>query len=108
MTPQSIQDEKITGLLNDAQTDRHESHADLEKQLSSMQGRITAVESSLAANTLITRNIQDDTIELLDIIRSVKGGFKVMGWMGVLAKWVASLLAVFGAIYAFVQNIKGH
>lgn len=105
MTP--MQSEQMDDRFDAATADRHESHADIEKQLASMHVRINAVESSIAANTLITRNISSDTGELLDIINSVKGGFKVMGWVGVLAKWAASLLAVFGAIYAFVQNIKG-
>lgn len=105
--PQSIQDEKVTALLKAAVIDREETRADLEKQLDGMHDRITSVEQSVTDNTRITSSVREDTRELLDIIKSVKGGFKVMGWLGAALKWAGGIAAAFAGIYAFVRNIKG-
>ena len=72
------------------------------------QRRLMALEINLAANTAMTERLTDDTQELLDLFKSVRGGFRVMGWLGGFAKWVAAIAASFAAIYAFVQNLKGH
>ena len=71
------------------------------------QQRLRALEVAMSANAVATERLTGDTQELLDLFRSVKGGFKVMGWLGGFAKWVAGIAAAFAAIYAFVQNIRG-
>jgi hypothetical protein len=104
---QAIQDEKISGLLHDAADIQVVTSADVTRRLSALEGRMTNVEQGVKENTTLTTGIAEGTAELLDLFKSVKGGFTVMGWIGQAAKWVASLLAVFAAIYAFVQNIRG-
>ena len=76
------------GPLND------ERHAD-------NQDRFIALERKLD-------NLSTDTQELLDLFRAARGGLKVMGWMGGLLKWTAALVASCAAIYAFIQNMRGH
>lgn len=108
MNPQSAQDEKISGMLHDAADLQVLTAAEAMRRLSALEGRMTTVEKSVDKNTEITTGIAGNTSELLDLFKSVKGGFKVMGWLGSFAKWVAAILAAFAAIYAFVQNLKGH
>ena len=104
---QSVQDEKISGLLHDAADVQVLTAAEAMRRFVAIEGRMTAVEKGVDKNTEITTSIAGDTAELLDLFKSVKGGFKVMAWLGSFAKWVAAILAAFAAIYAFVQNIKG-
>lgn len=107
MKNQSVQDEKISDLLHDAADNRAVSMAEVTRRFEALEIRTTGVEKAVENNTKITSGIAGDTAELLDLFKSVKGGFKVMAWLGSFAKWVAAILAAFAAIYAFVQNIKG-
>ena len=70
--------------------------------------RLIALETKMDVNTALTKGLTDDTRELLDLFSSVRSGLKVMGWLGALAKWVAGIIAAFAAVYAFLQNLKGH
>ena len=83
------------------------SSAEARRRFESLEDRMSGVEKGVTDNTAITAGIAGDTTELLDLIKSVKGGFKVMGWLGSFAKWFAGIAAAFAAIYAFVQNIRG-
>jgi len=85
-------------------TDKQENH---EADIEGLKVRVAALEYSMHANTEITLAAKGDTAELLELFRSVRGGFKVMGWLGNFAKWVVALAAMFAAIYAFVQNVRG-
>lgn len=78
-------------------------------------GRIELLEKSvnelsggLAENTKVTNQVKANTEELVDLLHFAKGGLRVLGWLGSFAKWVAAIGAGFAAIYAFIQNIKGH
>jgi hypothetical protein len=35
--------------------------------------------------------LEQDTAEFLAIFGAMKGGFKVLGWLGVFAKWIATI-----------------
>lgn len=98
--------DKISDLLHEAQDDRAVSRVEFLSRFEALEGRTTGVEKAVEANTRITSGVAGDTTELLDLFRSVKGGFKVLSWLGNFAKWVAAILAAFAAIYAFVHNIK--
>jgi hypothetical protein len=71
------------------------------------QRRFKSLEDKLDANTFATEKIATDTADLIDLLNTVKGGLKVLGWIGGFAKWVTGLTAMFAALYAFVQNIRG-
>ena len=107
--------ERISGLLHEAADAQVSSSAEalwrfesLEKRMGIVEDIAVDLQSEVKTNTEITTSIAGNTAELLDLFKSVKGGFKVMGWLGRFAKWVAAILAAFAAIYAFVQNLKGH
>jgi hypothetical protein len=104
---QNLQDAKVTQLLHDASDKSDETSASLDKRMLKMENRVSALEVSVSHNTTLTTQISNDTREILDLFLSVKGGFRVMGWLGALAKWSAGFVTIFAAIYAFVQNLKG-
>lgn len=62
--------------------------------------RLTAVETKLDANNLATA-------EILALVGTFKGGMQFLGWMGVAAKWIASVGAAVAAIYAAFHLFGG-
>ncbi len=60
--------------------------------------RMTAIEQTLGRNT-------DMTSELLDVISAVRGGFKVLGWLGTGAKWIGGIAAAATAIWVLIYMI---
>lgn len=58
--------------------------------------RLKVVEKKLDANNLATA-------EILQLVSTFKGGMQFLGWLGVAAKWVASVGAAVGAVYAAVH-----
>ena len=94
-------------LLHEAADIQVLSSAEVLRRFESIEGRMTSVERGVQENTKLTSGIAEGTAELLDLFKSVKGGFKVMGWLGTFAKWLAGIAAAFAAIYAYVQNLKG-
>lgn len=77
-------------------------------RIDSLERSVQQVSEGLEQNTIITNGIKLSMDEGIEILNALKGGLKVMGWLGKFAKWVAAIAAGFAAIYAFVQNIRGH
>lgn len=108
-------DDKISGQLKDAAELEVLSSAEVLRRFKALENRIGIVESEIAENTAITTGMRDelrtgigkDLKEMVDMFASLKGGLKVMGWLGTFAKWIAGVGAAFAAIYAIVQNIRG-
>ena len=70
--------------------------------------RVATVEKAVKENTRITASIATDTGELLELFRAAKGGFKVVGWLGFVLKWVAGLGAALVGLYVAIQQARGH
>lgn len=73
--------------------------ANVQRQLSSGDLRMTAIESELRGNTAMTAEVK----ALLDAARV---GLKVIGWLGAAAVWSAKVATAIGAVYAAWQLIK--
>ncbi|MDP2323516.1 MAG: hypothetical protein Q8N51_05745 [Gammaproteobacteria bacterium] len=54
--------------------------------------RMDMLESAMAINT-------EATMEARDILVAAKGAFKVLGWLGVIAKWAGGIATACIAIY---------
>lgn len=70
--------------------------AELKKELEEFKG----IQIEINRNTAMTQ-------ELLDLFQSVRGGFKVLGWLGNLAKWVGGLAAGCYGIYTYWLKVTG-
>lgn len=90
-----------------AKSEMADAHAEINSELSHLRSRMEAVEAGIADNTKLTAENVQSTAEILSIFKSVKGGFVVMGWLGTFAKWVAGVVAIFAALYTFIENFKG-
>ena len=102
-----MNDQNLADSFTKASAEMLESHQELSQELSDMRERMAIFENSLHINTNLTAANVQGTSEILDIFRSIKGGVKVLGWLGGFAKWATGLAAAFIAIYAFVQNLRG-
>jgi DNA anti-recombination protein RmuC len=51
--------------------------------------------------------ISETTQEMSDLFKTLKGGFKVIGWFGHFAKWVGGIIAAGAALYTFYQRMTG-
>lgn len=59
--------------------------------------RMDRMESSITENTSLTKEIKD----LMEIGRA---GFKVLGWIGIAAKWIAAIAAAGASVYALFHH----
>jgi hypothetical protein len=82
------------------------SDAEVTSGLGELRDRVGRLEVGLAENTAATRRIEAsalrnelDTSEMLDLFRSARGGFKVLGHVGSLIKWAAAVGASLVALY---------
>ena len=76
-----------------------ERFALVDDRLSLGDQRMSSIEMNLAKNTELTSDIH----EILDVTRS---GFKVLGWLGDVAKWVTKIAAAAGTIWGLHNIIK--
>lgn len=87
--------------------ERRQGAPELRDEVKALGVRMDTFEGALAANTKVTQSISGDTSELLDVFKSVKGGFRVLGWMGAAAKWVAGIAAAGVALWQMWQKWTG-
>ena len=72
---------------------------DIYERLEKGDKRMTHIESSITANT-------EATMEARDILVAAKGAFKVLGWLGVVFKWVGGIASAVTAIYVLMYAMK--
>jgi hypothetical protein len=51
--------------------------------------------------------LEDSVTEVLDILGTAKAGFRVLGILGNVLKWTASLVAACAALWAAIHQIGG-
>ena len=59
-----------------------------------IQEKYTELSGKIDTNTGLTQ-------EIVDIFSALKGGIRVIGWVGNLAKWTSGVAVAVGAIYVF-------
>jgi hypothetical protein len=60
--------------------------------------------TQITQNTAAIQAVHDRTNEMVELFTAMKGGFKVLGWLGQLVKWAAPVV---GAIAAARHAITG-
>jgi len=82
----------------------------LAKQIEVLELEVAKLKEELVEFKLIQVEIvrnTEMTQELLTLFQSVRGGFRVLGWLGNLAKWVGGLAAGCYGIYTYWQKFTG-
>lgn len=79
-----------------------------------MQARINDLDAGqleilrlIAENTAMTQAVSAGTAELIDFFGAMKGAFKVMGWIGALAKPMGVVIGLFGGAVLAWTSFKG-
>lgn len=86
--------------MSDTTPDAHDTAARLaiiDDRLDAGAARMDAMQRELAANTEVTTEIRD-------LLASFKGGFRVAGWLGVVAKWLGGLAAAATALWVLIYQ----
>ena len=68
--------------------------------------RIQTMADGLAENTSATQAIKADTAELVDLLKSVKGAFRVLDMLAKLARPLGFLAAAGASFYAMFSAFK--
>lgn len=64
--------------------------------------KMKGLEDALRANTDATERIAKNTQEIVDFFEAIKGGMKVLTWLGKLAKPLTALVLFFSAVWGLV------
>lgn len=72
--------------------------------LGELRDRVGRLEKGLADNTAATARVEENTSELVEMFRSAKGGFRVLGYIGSILKWAAAVAA---SLVALWLSLKG-
>lgn len=71
-----------------------------------LQERMDSIQTQLDENTESTRRTESNTSELIDILNSFKSAFKVLSWIGNLAKPISAIVGLGLGIWGVVQAAK--
>lgn len=78
----------------------------VESGMGELRDRVGRLEKGLADNTAATARVEENTAEMIDLFRSAKGGFRVLGHIGSILKWAAAVAASFVALWVSLKGMK--
>jgi hypothetical protein len=73
----------------------------MQDQLDKLDRRLSIIEGERVALVEQSKRIEDNTRELLDTFNALKGAWKVLNWIGKLAKPITLISSLFGLYWAF-------
>lgn len=79
----------------------------VDRRLKDGDARMQALATDLAENTKATAAIKADTAELVDLLHSVKGAFRVLDLLARMARPLGFLAAAGASFYGLFVAIKG-
>ena len=68
--------------------------------------RMDTIQQQLDENTEVTRRNESNTLELIDILNSFKSAFKVLSWIGNLAKPIGAIVGLGLGLWGVIQAAK--
>ena len=98
LSERQLLDARINALLTNGHTLAQQiaeltiAQQDAAQYRATVDVRLRHVEMNLQANTAMTAEVRD-------LLSAFKGGFKVLGWLGLALKWVGAIAAAGIAIY---------
>lgn len=98
----------------DRRKDHMQWQADVDRRLDDGAETMKGLRTDLAVNTETTNRIESDTRELVALLNSFKGAFRVLEMIGktarpvgYIAAAIAAFIAVFQAVMALLAMFKG-
>lgn len=80
---------------------------EVDRRLDSGAETMRELRKDIAANTKVTESVQNDTSELVALLQSFKGAFKVLEILGKLAKPLGYIVALVGGVMGLAAIVKG-
>jgi hypothetical protein len=77
------------------------------ERMGRIEGDMAAVRTELAENTRATRDVAASTAELVEFFEAMRGAFRVLSWLGMLAKPLGAIAALVAALVAVASAMKG-
>lgn len=74
--------------------------------LGELRDRVGRLEKGLADNSAATARVEENTSEMVEMFRSAKGGFRVLGYIGSVLKWATAVAASLLAIWFSLKGGK--
>lgn len=80
---------------------------DAHARLAALESDFIQLKKDVAENTRITKEINSSTDELLELLKTAKGGFRVAYWLGNFIKWTAGIIVALLAVWAAAREVMG-
>lgn len=94
MVERRVQNDELTS-INARLIGHCERMERIEERLEKGAGRMEGIEASLAENTTLTR-------EVVSILADGKAAFRLLGYVGSVAKWLGAIAGAVAAVYAAI------
>lgn len=78
----------------------------IDERLEAGDVRMQQLTERLAENTSATRRTESNTAEIVEILEAWKGAFKVLAWVGKLAKPMGAIIGLGVALYGAWEAFK--
>lgn len=79
-----------------------------DERMTRIEDNADTLRAEMASNTKATREVADNTRELVELFQSFKGAINVLNWLGKLAKPIAYIVGLGTALLGFWAALKGH
>ena len=76
------------------------------KEIRLLQERVGRIEKELLDNTQAMVRIEQNTADIVDVFVSFKSAFKVLNWIGKLAKPLGAIAAMVAAVTGIWMSLK--
>ncbi len=81
--------------------------ADVDRRLNDGADTMRGLRADIAANTTLTRSVQANTQDLVALLESFKGAFRVLEMLGKAARPLGYIVALAAAFLSALAAIKG-
>jgi hypothetical protein len=73
-----------------------------------IESQITAIESEVKENTAVTVQTKERVDEVHEILITIKGALKALGWLAKIAKYVSYVLGLISAVWVLYYQATHH
>lgn len=79
----------------------------MSEEIKALSDRVDSLETNLQENTDATKRIEANTAELVEFFTGLRGAFKVLQWIGALAKPLGYIAALVAGVVGAIAALKG-
>jgi len=94
-------------MTDETARERRRNTDEITHRLDAGDARMNELDAAVKENTKITEGIKSDTAEIVAFFHSMHEAFKVLNWIGALAKPLAYIAMLVSAFWGVVTLFKG-